>query len=134
MKGYEEIKSGGQLIAIIVYNDFSAEHIQFFTPDSFPLQLAWMKRPEGETVRAHVHNLNKREITQTQEVIVIKHGKTQVDFYTDDHQLICSRILADGDTVLLASGGHGFETLEETEMLVIKQGPYESVEVDKTRF
>jgi hypothetical protein len=41
-------------------------------------------------------------------------------------------VLNSGDTILLASGGHGFEMLEDTEMLEIKQGPYSGVTNDKT--
>ena len=44
-----------------------------------------------------------------------------------------STILRTGDVILLASGGHGFEVLEELEMYEIKQGPYIG-EDDKTRF
>jgi hypothetical protein len=35
--------------------------------------------------------------------------------------------------ILLATGGHGFEMLEDTEMYEVKQGPYAG-ENDKTRF
>ncbi len=35
--------------------------------------------------------------------------------------------------ILLITGGHGFEVLEEIEMIEVKQGPY-SGEDDKTRF
>ena len=35
--------------------------------------------------------------------------------------------------ILLAAGGHGFEVLEEVEMIEVKQGPY-SGDNDKTRF
>ena len=35
--------------------------------------------------------------------------------------------------ILLVSGGHGFECLDEVEMLEVKQGPYAGEE-DKTRF
>jgi hypothetical protein len=38
-----------------------------------------------------------------------------------------------GDVVLLSRGGHGFEMLEESEIVEVKQGPYES-ESDKFRF
>jgi Uma2 family endonuclease len=38
-----------------------------------------------------------------------------------------------GDTILLVTGGHGFEVLEEVEMIEVKQGPYVS-DRDKTRF
>lgn len=44
-----------------------------------------------------------------------------------------SRILESGDAILLATGGHGFEVLEEIEMIEVKQGPYAG-EADKTRF
>jgi hypothetical protein len=35
--------------------------------------------------------------------------------------------------ILLIQGGHGFEVLEEVEMIEVKQGPYVG-EQDKTRF
>jgi hypothetical protein len=44
-----------------------------------------------------------------------------------------SKILSDGDIILLASGGHGFEMIENAEIVEIKQGPY-SGDSDKTRF
>ena len=34
---------------------------------------------------------------------------------------------------MLADGGHGFEVLEEIEMIEVKQGPYVG-DGDKTRF
>ena len=44
-----------------------------------------------------------------------------------------SRVLGPGDVILLISGGHGFEVLEELNMVEVKQGPYAG-ETDKTRF
>ena len=44
-----------------------------------------------------------------------------------------SRILEAGDVILLATGGHGFEVLEEIEMIEVKQGPYTG-DQDKTHF
>ena len=38
-----------------------------------------------------------------------------------------------GDVVLLAYGGHGFEMIEESEIIEVKQGPYAG-EMDKVRF
>jgi hypothetical protein len=37
------------------------------------------------------------------------------------------------DFILLAFGGHGFEMLEESEIIEVKQGPYAG-EADKIRF
>jgi hypothetical protein len=42
-------------------------------------------------------------------------------------------VLESGDVILLSNGGHGFEVLEEVEMIEVKQGPYCGDE-DKTRF
>lgn len=44
-----------------------------------------------------------------------------------------SRVLVAGDVILLATGGHGFEMLEPSELIEVKQGPYPGDE-DKTRF
>ena len=44
-----------------------------------------------------------------------------------------SRVIGPGDVILLISGGHGFEVLEEIEMVEVKQGPYAG-EMDKTTF
>ena len=74
-----------------------------------------------------------REVQFTKEVLLIKSGKVRVDFYDDDQNYLESRILYQGDVILLAFGGHGFEMLEPSEMIEIKQGPYAG-EADKTRF
>ena len=38
-----------------------------------------------------------------------------------------------GDVILLSSGGHGFEMLENSEIIEVKQGPFAG-NIDKTRF
>ncbi len=57
----------------------------------------------------------------------------RVDFYDDEQNYQESRSLYEGDVILLASGGHGFEVMEDAEIIEIKQGPYSS-ENDKVRF
>ena len=69
----------------------------------------------------------------TQEVLIIKSGVLQVDFYTDSRKYIESYILKSGDIIILISGGHGFKVLEELEMFEVKQGPYMEGN-DKIRF
>jgi mannose-6-phosphate isomerase-like protein (cupin superfamily) len=127
------IKTSQKILAIIISKDFRKEGIEFFTPDDFSQQLAYMNRPEGYIISPHVHNLVPREVTLTQEVLFIRSGKLRVDFYDDDKKYLESKILTAGDVILLAGGGHGFEMLEPTEMIEVKQGPY-SGEVDKVRF
>lgn len=123
----------GKLLAITIHSNFKKEGIEFFTPDDFSQQLAYMNRPKGYIIDPHVHNLVDRKVTLTQEVLFIKSGKVRVDFFDDDKNYLESKILERGDVILLAAGGHGFEMLEESEMIEVKQGPY-SGDQDKVRF
>lgn len=129
----EEIKNGDELLAIIIRSDHDQEGIQFLTPGDFSQQLAYMHHSTGHIIAPHFHNLVARTIHYTQEVLVIKKGKLRVDFYDEKKVRIMSKTLCDGDVILLCSGGHGFEVLEEVSMIEIKQGPYVG-ENDKTRF
>lgn len=130
---FTEIRHKGDLIAIIVSHRFDARGIHFFTPNSFSQQLAYMHHPAGKIIPAHVHNSVPREVEYTLEVLFIKRGRLRVDFFSVQQSYLESRILEAGDTILLAKGGHGFEVLEELEMIEVKQGPYAG-EQDKTRF
>jgi mannose-6-phosphate isomerase-like protein (cupin superfamily) len=129
----EEIRDKGRLLAIIIRNEFDKPGISFVTPNDFSQQLAYMHHPAGKIIEPHVHNPVRREISHTQEVLLIKRGKLRVDFYTDTREYLHSRVLQAGDVILLATAGHGFEVLEEVQMFEVKQGPYAG-EMDKTRF
>ncbi len=129
----EQIVRDGKLQALILRAEFERDGIEFFTPDDFSQQLAYMKRPTGYLIQPHVHNSVKREVMYTKEVLLIKSGRVRVDFYSDEQEYYESSILRSGDVVLLAFGGHGFEILEEAEIIEVKQGPYAG-EGDKTRF
>jgi len=129
----ENIQHSNTIYAIIIRRSFDEKGVKFFTPNDFSQQLAYMHHPKGKIIEPHVHNLVKREVHYTQEVLVIKRGRLRVDFYNENKEYLESRILEEGDIILLASGGHGFEVLEEIEMIEIKQGPYAGEE-DKVRF
>lgn len=129
----ETIFSGKRLLAIIVANEFSEHGVHFVTPDNLSQQLAFINHPAGRVIAPHVHNPLQREVLYTQEVLIIRKGALRVDFYDDNREYLESRTLKEGDVILLAEGGHGFEVLEELEMIEVKQGPYAGG-CDKTRF
>ena len=131
--GIEKVIDSDMLLALIIRSDFQKEGIHFFTPDAFSQQLAYMNHPKGKSISRHIHNPVKREVHYTQEVLVIKKGKLKVDFYNRNLIYLESKILSEGDIILLSDGGHGFEVLEDLEMFEIKQGPYAG-DNDKTRF
>jgi mannose-6-phosphate isomerase-like protein (cupin superfamily) len=129
----EKITYHNHLLAIIISNQFNQLGTHFFTPNELSQQLAYMHHPAGKVISPHVHQPAPRKVFHTQEVLFIKTGKLRVDFYNNEQQYLESRILEAGDTILLVTGGHGFEVLEEVEMLEVKQGPYVG-EQDKTCF
>ena len=129
----EHVTHGDQTLAIIIRANFKKEGIEFVTPDDYSQQLAYMNRPEGYRIQPHVHNPVRRELNDTMEVLFIRNGRVRIDFYDQDQNYLKDGEVATGDTILLASGGHGFTMLEPTEMIEVKQGPYAG-ENDKTRF
>jgi hypothetical protein len=130
----EIIKDNNIILAIIVRKNFEKEGIVFFTDDSFSQQLGYMKRPKDYVISPHFHKEVNRQISRTQEVLFIKSGLVRVDFFLENSlEYFTSKILNQGDVVLLANGGHGFKMIEESEIIEVKQGPFES-SIDKVRF
>ena len=129
----EKVLNSEKLLSIIIRASFKSNGIEFFTPNDFSQQLAYMNRPKNYIIPPHVHNTVQRNVSLTQEVLYIKSGKVRVDYYDDEKNYLESKILNQGDVVLLASGGHGFQMIEDSEIIEVKQGPY-SGEMDKVRF
>ena len=77
----EQIVDDEKLLAIIIRADYQGGKVEFFTPNDFSQQLAYMKRPSGEIIQRHVHNVVERKVQLTQEVLLIRRGILRVDFY-----------------------------------------------------
>lgn len=129
----EYIYNEGELICTILRKDFRNDKINFFTPDTLSQQLGYLPHKKGDIIKAHKHKINKREVLYTQEVLFIKKGKVKVNLYDNRNIFIGSVILENNDIILLCSGGHGFEILEDTAIIEVKHGPYVGVD-DKERF
>ena len=130
---FETIKHKKQILAILIRTQYKTEGIKFFSPEDFPQQIGYMNHKSGYNIKPHMHNSFNRKINLTQETLYIKSGKLRVDFYNNDQSYLKSKILFEGDFILLASGGHGFKVLESCEIIEIKQGPY-NADIDKVRF
>lgn len=129
----EEVKKKNKLLAMIIRSTYECDGVDFITPGDYSQQMAYMHHPAGKVIDAHVHNLVHRNVVMTQEVLFIKRGVLRVDFYDEYEDYLESRDLHAGDVILLVSGGHGFQVLEEVEMIEVKQGPYAGND-DKRRF
>lgn len=131
----ETIKNNkGEILAMIIPAGFHSEGINFFSPEDFPQQVGLMSHKAGKIIEAHVHNAIKREIYLTQEVLIIRKGRLRINFYDSGKKYFDSRILNAGDVISISGiDGHGFEVLDDLEMIEVKQGPYLG-ENDKVRF
>ena len=123
----------GEQLALVVRSAYPVSGVEFLTPDSFAQQLALMQRPKGEKIQPHIHLPVPRELSGTQEVIIMKSGRMRVDFFDNDRSYVASTILEAGDIALMHSGGHGFELIEDSVFIEVKQGPFVEGK-DKIRF
>ncbi|MEA3488881.1 MAG: hypothetical protein U9R44_00860 [Candidatus Omnitrophota bacterium] len=121
----EQIRSKkGDIIAIIIRGKERPRGVRFFTPPDFSQQVGLLRHKKGSVVKPHVHKLIRRKVEITQEVLYVKEGKIALYLYDGSKKHIATRFLKGGDTVILASAGHGIKVLEESLILEIKQGPY----------
>ena len=130
----EQIKYKNKLYALIVRKDFRKKKgISFFTPNSLNLQCGYMKHKKNYFIKPHSHKKRSSKIFYTSEVIYLLKGKLRVDFYTEKHNYLLSKIIQANDIIALIQGSHGFKTIEPVEMLEVKQGPFQANN-DKIKF
>lgn len=130
---YEKIQQRDQVFAIIIRRGFSKPGVHFFTPGEFSQQLGMLVHAKGKVVDRHRHKPVRREILRTQEVLVILSGTIKIQIYNDEGSLLRTVVLKEGDSILLATGGHRVEILKKAKILEVKQGPYAGFE-DKEYF
>ncbi len=119
-----QIMNGDQLMAIYIPASYTQPGVNFLTDEPATMQLGVLAHARGKIIASHMHKPVSRESNLTQEVLVIRKGRIRVDFYDNDDEYLESRILQRGDVILLVSGGHGFEVLEDVDMIEVKTGPY----------
>lgn len=123
----------GESIAFIIRAEKSVEETTFLTPEDFKQQIGFIVYPKGGEIVRHIHKPMERHLVGMSEILLVKKGLLEADFYTDEKQYLETRELGEGDLVLLVSGGHRFRCMEDTVLLEIKQDPYIGQE-EKERF
>lgn len=129
----ERVESDGFLYALIIRKDYCPDGINFFSADDDILQVGTMKHTAGHTITPHRHLPYKRETEGTQEVLFIKKGTLKAIFFDSNDLRVNEVILTAGDLIVLLGGAHGFDIIDDLEMIEVKNGPY-AVSGDKTRF
>ena len=129
----EHVSWHDQHIATIIRAEFEPKKTTFVTPDSFYQQAGFIVYPKDAEIQRHTHLPLQRHLTGTQEVLVVRRGRLEVDLFGLDKSPLGTWELATGDVILLVAGGHGFRFLEDTVLLEIKQGPYTGL-IEKEAF
>ena len=128
----ENIESNGKQLAYIIHGNSEVKGQQFFGSAEDFLQVGIMGLDKGTELKPHYHLPQRKIITKNQEVLIILSGKVEVLFFNSDKKTkIDSFILKGGDIIVLLEGGHGFNILEDTKLIEVKQGPYKGQENDK---
>ena len=98
------------------------------------LQVGGCGYNKGMIPQHHVHNVVRREVSNTQEVIFVRSGKVAASIFNEDIGLVERLELSAWDTLISLNCGHGYEILEDnTKVLEVKNGPYPGAEVDRRR-
>jgi hypothetical protein len=127
----ETVGNRRKLIAIIIRSGAPPLGATFFSPKNAPFQVGNIVKKAGETIKAHIHEEPVKTVRVTQEVLYIEKGRLLVTLYSSKGKVVYKGTLASGDKIFLASGGHGFEVLEDTVIFEVKQGPYPGYEKAK---
>ncbi|MFC1940390.1 hypothetical protein ACFLXO_06900 [Chloroflexota bacterium] len=129
----ERIEHNGKLFALVMRASYKPKGVNFITPADNPLQLGVLVHRRNSKITPHVHMESAKTVNEIQEVLHIVKGRVEAEFYESEGRKFTSIVLTSGDTILLLSGGHGFNILEDSKIIEVKQGPYGGVEEDKVR-
>lgn len=124
--------SNGEVMALLIKRNYSGQGVEFFTKNEDYMQVAYMGHPKGHVITPHIHNRIVRSVDYTCETLILRRGRMKIYLYENMKEKHVFEIES-GDVITLFSGGHGFEMIEDVEMIEIKQGPYIGID-DKTRF
>jgi hypothetical protein len=129
----EVIGRDGRTYCYVVRQRSAPAQTTFVTPDEAVQQVGFVVHPAGSEVRRHYHVPLERTIVGTPEVLVVRDGRCRLSVYDDAQQFVEAVELEEGDVMVMVGGGHGFEMLEDTVLLEVKQGPYFGTQ-EKTYF
>ncbi len=129
--GTEFIRDGDDILAIIIRRELDEPGLHFPTPKEYNLQVGVHIRPAGEVISAHIHKSIENPVDlPIQEFLYVERGRLKVDLYDREEELFETVEVGPGDSILLLMG-HRIELLEDTKIIEIKQGPYQTKEKDK---
>lgn len=129
----ENFEFNNEKWAYVIRGDYSPKNTEFFSSDEDILQLGFIVYNKDEKITPHLHTKATRIIKGTPEVLIVKKGKILTTFYNVRKEKVGEKILYENDIIVLLKGGHGFEMIEDSILIEVKQGPYLG-NTDKIKF
>ena len=129
----KKITDNDELIAIIVPADYEENGVRFITDEKSSFQLAYIRKSKESITKKHLHPDFERPIYKSQECLLVRKGKILIKFYNCKKEQIADYIAQSRDAVLFITGGHELFYLESSDVLEIRQGPYNE-KLDKEYF
>ncbi len=125
MNKLEYIKDkNGNMLSIIIRSGYEVKKSHFINSEKDLQNVGFFRYAKNHIVKPHYHPEVERTIYGTPEVVVLKKGKVKLIIYDNNQEFIGEYVINKGDIFLLISGGHSEEMLEDTDVFVVKQGPY----------
>jgi hypothetical protein len=124
MRNIKQIEHDGVLIAIIISNQFDTGKTIFHTPEDSILQVGHVVLGPSRPIKKHFHNPIERQTQGTAEVLILIKGRVEVSLFAKNSIQVHNEYLVPGDVICLIDGGHGFEALEESTFVEVKNGPF----------
>lgn len=124
LPGIDTITKDEKLYALVVRASYIPTRTTFLTPDELPQQLGFVVREQGEEIPAHYHPAVERIIVGSSEVLVVLRGSAKVRIFDEGQDVIATRDINRGDTLMLVRGGHSFDITSDAVFMEVKQGPY----------
>ena len=129
----KKIIHNNEIISIIGSVNYNPDSTEFITEEKAILQVGYISYPSSHKIKPHKHIPYDRTTIGTNEFLILKEGKVRLNLYTDSQEFLESHILNKGDWVLLCGGSHGFDMIEKSIMIEVKNGPFAGKK-DKIRF
>jgi len=127
------IKSKDKILAVIIPNSYDKPGLNFITDPKCSFQIACINYPAAQVIERHIHPKFERKIRETIECFFVKKGRLLISFYDDQKKHVNDYTVNEGEMVLLLSGGHSLQYLEPTQLIEVRQGPYNN-KMDKIKF
>jgi len=128
----ERIENKGQLLALIIRNDYVPKETNFVSDLDHSFQVGFHSAKKGHRYKAHsILPFKKIENFKPNKIYYVNEGRIGIDIYDKEEKKINYVELNPKDMIIFISGGHGVDMLEDGKFIEIKQGPYQKNRNDK---